>query len=326
MSAKYEDIALEIIKSIYVSKDRSGTLATTISAFASSNKKLADKLTIIKQDMDAGDETLAAFYNNGFIREQTYSLLNALHQKSSLGAVVIDAMIQSNRQDTAISKKARSLLVQPVLTFAMGIMIGNYLLNTGVSIIKENQDFNVQINDLYYLVYDNMYIATALELLIFIPFVLMIVQFFILKTGGVYRYLYKANILIYFLRKSKTPFKEIFEKVKQLLPRTTKAYKVVDNMKDEIESGKQSHEFLKDYLTLYPFQVLTTKMPQITRGNDTDVFLDLSEDSLNLYNDFTTKINSMLPTVFLVMTLGYVVITLLPLFAFIGTAMDQSQG
>jgi len=326
MSAKYEDIALEIIKSIYVSKDRGGTLNTTIAAFASSNKSLANKLTVIKQDMDAGDETLTAFYNNGFIREQTYSLLSSLHQKSSLGASVIDAMINSNKQDSQISKKARSLLVQPVMTFAMGILIGNYLLNTGVQIIKDNQDFDIEISSIYYLIFDNMYVATALELIIFIPFVLMIVQFFILKTGGVYRYLYKANILIYFLRKSKTPFKEIFEKVKELLPRTTKAWKVVDNMKDEIESGKQSHEFLKDYLGLYPFQVLTTKMPQITRGNDTDVFLDLSEDSLELYNEFTTKINSMLPTIFLVMTLGYVGLTLMPLFTFIGTAMEQSAG
>jgi len=325
VSSKNEDIALEVIKSIYATRDRVGTMNNTISAFASSDKRLANKLTNVKNDMDSGDETINAFFNNSFIREENFSLLNSLNEKGVLGVPVIDAMIRSNKEDTKITKKSRSLLVQPLITFSMGILIGNYLLSTGVDIVRSNPEFNIKLSTIYTFMADNLIVFSIAELVLFIPFLLYVISFIILKTGGIYRYLYKANVMAYFLRKAKTPFSGVFQKLKTVIPKMTKAYNVIENMEEEIKF-KSSAEVLKEYLALYPFYILTTKMPQITRGEDTDVFLELSEDSLVIYNEFTNKISSSMPLLFLVLTLAYVGFSLFPLFSFIGAAMSQSTG
>lgn len=324
VSSKTEDIALEVIKSIFSTRDRVGVMDNTIESFNATNKRLAFKFGNVKNDMNDGSETITAFYNNNFLRKDSYELLVSLRDKGALGIPVIDAMIKSNKEDNKIKKKGRSLLIQPIITLVAGFIIGNYLLSTGVSIVKDNPEFRIKLSGIHEVMADNLLMVTAAEVGLLIPFIIWIVNFLMIKTGGIFRYLYKANVMIYFLRKAKTPFKSIFGRVKELLPSGARAKAVVENMEDEIEI-KNISEVLKDYLRLYPFQIYTTKMPQISRGDDTDVFLELAQDSLTIYDEFANKISSSMPIIFLFLTMAYVGFSLLPLFDFIGAAMNQQH-
>jgi hypothetical protein len=322
VSANTEDIALQIIKSIFTTKDRVGVMDNTIEAFSSSNKRLANKVENVKRDMTEGSDTLTAFFNNSFLRDDTFEVLEALNSKGTLGASVLDSMIKSNKEDAEIKKKSRSVLVQPLMTIVVGFSVGNYLTSTGVGICRDNPEFGIKVSSIHGMIADHQILFTLGEIAILIPLIIFIINFIILKTGGIYKYLYKANIMIYFLRKAKTPFTGVFEKLKLIIPKSTKAYNVVENMEEEIKEKKVSDVF-KEYLNLYPFHIFTTKMPQLSRGDDTDVFLELSEDSLALFNDFNDKISKSLPVMFLFLTIAYVGFGITPLLDFVGAAMQQ---
>jgi hypothetical protein len=320
----HEDIALELIKSILSSKQRTFILETAIEMFDSTNKGVARMLSEVNNDMAAGMDSISAFHNNNFLREDTYNLLKMLQAKGALGLVIIDIMLKNNKKENEIAAKKRSLFIGPLFTLFVGIFIGNYLVITSVGVVRDNPQFNLQINDLYYLIADNFLIAsilTATSLGILVWFGL---DFIMKRTGGIYMYLYKANTMIFFLRKAKVPYSEIFQKVQILLPRGTRARSIMENIADEIKVKKIGN-VIKDFLKLYPLSIMSTKMTQFERGEEVDAFYELSVDSSKLYDEYAAKLSSSLPTMFLVLTFGYMGWCLAPLGAFLGEVMGGIQ-
>lgn len=317
----HEDIAMELIKSIIVSKQRTFILETAIEMFDSTNKKVSRMLAEVANDMNAGMDSISAFNNNNFLREDTYNLLKLLQEKGGLGVVIIDIMLKNNKKENEIASKKRSLFIGPLFTLIVGIFIGNYLVITSVGVVKDNPQFNLQISDVYFMIAENYLVASLATAAAIATLVWFGLDYIMKKTGGIYMYLYKANTMIFFLRKAKVPYSEIFQKIQILLPRGTRARNITENIADEIKV-KKIGLVIKDYLKLYPLSIMSTKMTQFERGEEVDAFYELSVDSSKLYDEYAAKLSSSLPTMFLVLTFGYMGWCLSPLIAFLGEVMS----
>jgi len=316
----HEDIAIELIKSIIVSKQRTFILETAIEMFDTTDKKVARMLSEVYHDMNAGVNSISAFNNNNFLREDTYSLLRLLQEKGGLGVIIIDIMLQNNKKENEIAKTKRSLFMSPLFTLAVGIFIGNYLVITSVGVVKDNPQFDIQIAQVYYLIAENYLIASAATVVALGVFVWFGLDFIMKRTGGIFMYLYKVNIMVFFLRKAKVPYSEIFQKVQVLLPRGSRARVITENIADEIKS-KKIGLVIKDFLKLYPLSIMSTKMTQFERGEEVDAFYELSVDSGVLYDEYAARLSSLLPTLFLVLTFGYMGWCLAPLGSFLSKVM-----
>jgi hypothetical protein len=317
---EHEDIAMELIKSIIVSKQRTFIIETAVEMFDQTDKKVARMLSEVANDMHAGMDSIAAFNNNNFLREDTYNLLKLLQEKGGLGIIIIDIMLANNKKENEIAAKKRSLFIGPLFTLMIGVFIGNYLVITSVGVVRDNPQFNIEISDIYYTIADN-YLVTSLVTAISIGIVVWFgLDYIMKKTGGIFMYLYKVNTMIFFLRKAKVPYTEIFQKVQIMLPKGTRARNITENIADEIKVKKISL-VIKDFLKLYPLSVMSTKMTQFERGEEVDAFYELSIDSSKLYDEYADKLSSSLPTAFLVLTFAYMGWCLSPLGSFLGHVM-----
>jgi len=318
----HEDIAMELIKSILVSKQRSFILQTAIEMFNSTDKKVARMLAEVEVDMKAGMESISAFNNNNFLREDTYNLLKLLQEKGGLGVSIMDIMLKSNKKENENLKRKRSLFMGPLFTLIIGILIGNYLVITSVGVLRDNPQFELEVSQIYYTIADNYMVSSLITSVFLALFVWFGLDWIMKKTGGIYMYLYKANTMIFFLRKAKVPYSEIFQKVQILLPRGTRARTITENTADEIRVKKIAL-VIKDFLKLYPLSVMSTKMTQFERGEETEAFYELSIDSAVLYDAYADRLSSLLPTLFLVMTFAYMGWCLSPLATFLNHVMSQ---
>lgn len=320
---QHEDIAMELLKSIIVSKQRSFIIDTAIEMFDDTDKKVSRMLYEVKNDMHYGMDSVEAFHNNNFIRDNTYRLLSMLKEKGSLGVPIIDIMIANNKKENDIAAKKRSLFMAPLMTLIIGLFIGNYLIITAVGVVKDSSQFNIQISEVYYMIEDN-YLASTVGSAVFLSiFIWFGIDFIMKKTGGIYMYLYKANIMIFFLRKAKVPYSEIFKQAEELLPKGTRARDIMENVSTEIKV-KNISLAIKDYLKLYPLNIMSTKMTEFERGDDTEAFYDLSLESAKLYDAYSDKMATSLPTIFLFLTFGYMGWCLMPLISFLQAVMSQT--
>lgn len=316
----HEDIAIELIKSIIVSKQRSFILDTAIEMFDKTDKRVSRMLAEVSSDMRNGMDSITAFNNNNFLREDTFKLLKMLQEKGGLGVDIIDIMLTSNKKENENAKRKLSLFMGPLFTLAVGIFIGNYLVITSVGVVRDNPQFDLDVAQIYFTIADNYMLASLSTIITLSLIVWFGLDFVMKKTGGIFMYLYKANVMVFFLRKAKVPYSEIFQKIQVLLPRGTRARNITENIADEIRV-KKIGLVIKDYLKLYPLSIMSTKMTQFERGEETEAFYELSIDSAKLYDEYATRLSSLLPTTFMGLTFGYMGWCLSPLGAFLNHVM-----
>lgn len=320
-----EDISLELIKTIFTSKKRTLIVQTAVEMYAREDKKFSNLLQDVLSSMASGDESVTAFYNNNCMTKDTYDLLNTLKEKGSLGSEVIDIMIQKNKSLNELAKKRRSLFFSPMFLLMVGVFIGNFLIQTVADVLKTSSfGDSVQVSDIYWFISENYLLGSFGIIIGTALVVIFLLDLIMKKTGGIYLYLYQINIMIYFLRKAKTPYSEIFNNVEPLVPSGTRLKGIFQNLISEVNRVKLSH-LMKDYLKLYPIEIMAPKLAEIDRGDDIDAFFDLSIQSKKLYDEYYQKISGTLPTTFLFLVFGYILWCLLPLFGIIGEVMSKTS-